>query len=132
MAQAQNVKLSRKNNRAFTLVEMLVALVIILISIMALMKTSIVVMRNNLRNEIRNKAIEVLSNHVDALTGSKYISIVSDNISVTKPIRNFQETFNITDNVIDNNSSKYINSTVNWDYSGKSYSYKIETVVSKK
>jgi len=126
-----SVLLNNKNNKAFSLVELLVALVIIMISMMALMKTSIFVIKNNLRNEIRNTAVEILSNHISDLVGMNYDNITTDNLTVTKKIRSFNETFKIMDVVIDNNSVKYIHSTIKWVYLGKPYKYATDTVVGK-
>ncbi len=121
-----------KSNRAFTLIEMLVAIVIIGISIMGLMEMSIVVMNNNLRNEIRNKAVETLSNHVNNLTTNSYDNITTGTITDIEKIRNFDEQFTISDNVTtDSSGSKNIQSTINWTYRGINYSYTIDTVVNK-
>jgi prepilin-type N-terminal cleavage/methylation domain-containing protein len=131
MLQNQNVK----SNKAFTLIELMVALAIISISIAALMETSVVVMRNNLRNEIRNKAIAILSNHVDNLSNQSYDAINPGvfSISDNKTIRNFTESFAISDNITKDSSTngKYITSKISWIYSGKTYDYTINTVVNK-
>jgi prepilin-type N-terminal cleavage/methylation domain-containing protein len=130
MVQNQNVK----SNKGFSLIELLVALVIIGVSIMGLMEMSIIVMDNNLRNEIRNKAIETLSNHVSNLTSMNYdnVSEGTSTISDNEKIRNFQKQFTIIDNVTSNaTSSKNITSKINWTYRGKSYNYTMDTVVNK-
>ena len=128
MNQNQNAK----SNKAFTLIELLVAIVIIGISIMGLMEMSIVVMDNNLRNEIRNKAVETLSNHVNSLTTNSYDNITTATTTDTEKIRNFDEQFNISDNVTtDSSGSKNITSTISWTYRGINYSYTIDTVVNK-
>jgi len=127
----QTVKL----NKAFTLIEMLVAIVIIGISIMGLMEMSTVVMKNNLRNEARNKAIEVLGNHIQDLTSKGYDNIASglSTDNNTEQIRNISITFMATDNVSDNASTntKYIDSKISWSCCGKNYSYGTKTVVTK-
>jgi prepilin-type N-terminal cleavage/methylation domain-containing protein len=123
-----------KSNKAFTLIELMVALAIISISIVALMETSVVVMRNNLRNEIRNKAIAILANHVDNITSSGYNNLTSG-VYPQPPenIRNFTESFTISDNITKDSSTngKYITSKISWSYGGKTYDYTINTVVNK-
>ncbi len=125
-----------KSNKAFTLIEMLVAMIIIGISIMGLMEISVVVMNNNLKNEIRNKAVETLSNHVSSITGMGYDGIQDVNGKVScdnETIRNFKEQFTIVDNISTDSSaeSKNITSTISWMYKGQSYDYTINAVVSK-
>ncbi len=130
-----------RSNEAFTLIELLVALVIIFISIIGLMQMSAVVMRNNVKNEIRNKAITVLNNHIYNLTsanfdsiqpkqGTTYLNSYVRNIR----IRNFNEQFTITDNITKNSAGneKRIHSTISWIYNGKKFYYSIDTVTVKR
>jgi len=126
-----------RSNKAFSLIEVLVAIVIIGISIMGLMEMSIVVMKNNLRNEMRNKAVEVLDNHLRDLTSRGYYNIKklvgirhdADNESV----RNINVKFEIVDNITENTLTNTLNisSEVKWKCCGKDYSYEVETVVTR-
>ena len=126
-----------RSNKAFSLIEVLVAIVIIGISIMGLMEMSIVVMKNNLRNEMRNKAVEVLDNHLRDLTSRGYYNIKklvgirhdADNESV----RNINVKFEIVDNITENTLTNTLNisSKVTWKCCGEDYSYEVETVVTR-
>ncbi len=127
---AQIVKL----NNGFTLVELLVSIVIIAICVIGLMSLSTVIMRNNVKNEIRNKAVEVLTNYVDNITNQDFGDITVGNFTdidnVT--IRSFSATYTISGNVTSpSTDEKDINATISWTYRGKNYSYNIETVVTK-
>jgi len=123
-----------KSNNGFSLIELLVAMVIIGISIIGLMEMSAVVMNNNLKNEIRNTAIEILSNHVSDLSSRPY-----DNVPVgvltkveTEAIRNYNEQFTIVDNItLLSSGYKNIASKISWNYRNKSYNYTTNTVVTK-
>ena len=128
--QPTNVKL----NNGFTLVELLVSIVIIAICVIGLMSLSTVIMRNNVKNEIRNKAVEVLTNYVDNITNQDFGDITVGNFTdidnVT--IRSFSATYTISGNVTSpSTDEKDINATISWTYRGKNYSYNIETVVTK-
>ena len=121
-------------NKGFTLIELLVSIVIITISIIGLMNLSIVITRNNLRNEIRNKAIEIVTNYVDNMTSQGFDNIATgnstDNASAT--IRNFTLPYTITDNVTNpTTNEKDISATIDWQYRSKNYSYNVQTVVTK-
>jgi len=124
-----------KSSEAFSLIEVLVAIVIIGISIMGLMEMSIVVMRNNLKNEMRNKAVEMIDNHLQNLVNQSYdnitvgVSFYSDNES----IRNISVEFKIVDNITKDASieAKIINSEIKWKCCGKDYGYEVKTVVTK-
>ena len=133
-----------RSNKAFSLIEVLVAIVIIGISIMGLMEMSIVVMKNNLRNEMRNKAVEVLDNHLRDLTSRGYYNIRkliksgTESMIIHYPpynesVRNIKVKFEVVDNItrINNDNALNINSEVKWKCCGKDYSYEVETVVTK-
>ncbi len=127
--------ISVKSNKGFSLLELMVALVIIGISIVSLMQLSVAVLNNNLRNDIRNAAIEILSNHVYDLVSEPFdkISVGIDNFTRTRIIRSFWEKYNIFDNVTKPmNNFVIIDSKVKWKFKGKTYTYEITTVVAKK
>ena len=98
------------------------------------MSLSTVIMRNNVKNEIRNKAVEVLTNYVDNITNQDFGDITVGNFTdidnVT--IRSFSATYTISGNITSpSTNEKDINATISWTYRGKNYSYNIETVVTK-
>lgn len=128
--QVINVKL----NKGFTLVELLVSMAIIAICVIGLMNLSIAIMRNNVRNEIRNKGIEVLTNYVDNMTNQSFDDITVGNFTDTDnaKIRSFSLTYTISGSVTNpSTNEKDINATINWTYRGRNYNYNIETVVTK-
>jgi len=121
-------------NKGFTLIELLVSIVIITISIIGLMNLSIVITRNNLKNEIRNKAIEIVTNYVDNMTSQSFDDIATGNSTdnASAEIRNFTLTYTITDNVTNpTTNEKDISATIDWQYRSKNYSYNVQTVVTK-
>ena len=139
--QVVNVKL----NKGFTLVELLVSMAIIAICVIGLMNLSITIMRNNVRNEIRNKAVEIVTNTVDNITSSgildfdntttiDIVNFVGNGGNVTGQVREkLLFTYTISGNVTTSPSTKEknITATISWTYREKNYNYNIETVVTK-
>lgn len=125
-----------KANKGFSLLELMVALVIIGISIVSLMQLSVAVLNNNLRNNIRNAAIEILSNHVYDLVSKPFDKISTGTSSFTKKdiIRSYKEQYTIFDNITFQplGNLKIINSKIEWKFRNRTYFYKITTVVAKK
>ena len=123
-----------KSNRGFSLIELLVAMVIIGVSVMGLMEMSTVVMDNNLKNEIRNTAVEILSDHVNDLSNRPYNNVpvgVLTQVEI-KTIRNFYERFTIVDNItVFSSGYKNIASKISWNYRNINYNYTTDTVVNK-
>lgn len=123
-----------KLNKGFTLVELLVSMVIIVICVIGLMNLSIVITRNNVKNEIRNKAVEIVTNYVDNMTDQNFDDITVGNFTDTDnaTIRSFSATYTISGNVTSpSTDEKDINATISWTYREKNYNYNIETVVTK-
>ncbi len=123
-----------KSNRGFSLIELLVAMVIIGVSVTGLMELSAVVMDNNLKNEIRNTAVEILSDHVNDLSNRPYNNVPTGVLTQVeiKAIRNFYERFTIIDNItVFSSGYKNIASKISWNYRNKNYNYTTDTVVNK-
>jgi prepilin-type N-terminal cleavage/methylation domain-containing protein len=122
-------------NKGFTLVELLVSIAIIAICVIGLMNLSIAITRNNVRNEIRNKAIEVLTNYVDNVTNQSFGDITVGNFTDTASEQIREEllfTYNISGSVTNpSTDEKDIIATISWTYREKIYNYNIETVVTK-
>ncbi len=130
------MEVAASSNKGFSLIELLVALVIIGVSIISLMQLSITVLNNNLRNEIRNTAIELLSSHVNDLASEPFdnLTVGSFTSTVYSVIRSIKEKFTILDNITLQpvGNVKVINSKIVWKFRGNEYNYKITTVVVKK
>ena len=133
-----------KLNKGFTLVELLVSMVIIAICVIGLMNLSIVITRNNVKNEIRNKAVEIITNTVDNITSSGILdfnntttidiaTLVGNGGNVTGQVRGkLNQKYYISGNVTSpSTDEKDINATISWTYREKNYNYNIETVVTK-
>ncbi len=126
----------KKNRKGFSVVEVLVAIAILTISLMALMKTSVVVLHNTIRNEVRYKAIETLRNNINSLVSSvSFNNITSENSSCSLNVRNFTiDNCTIVDNVTSASGltdTKEIVGTIKWRFMGNNFSYTIQTFVSK-
>lgn len=70
----QTVMLNRTNKKGVTLVEVLIALVILLIVFMGLISTSIVAIGANARNESRDEAVRVTSDQMSMLRVASFDS----------------------------------------------------------
>ncbi len=125
-----------KGREGFSIIEVLVAIVILTVSLIALMKISVVVLRNSIHNEVRNKAIEALRNNINSLVSSaSFDNITSNRLSCSLKVRNFSiDNCTIIDNVTFAGglaNTKEIVGTIKWRFMGNNFSYTIRTFISK-
>ena len=125
-----------KSKNGFSLIEVLVAIAILTISLVALMKTTAVVLKNNVKNEVRTKAVETLRNNINSLISSaSFDNISSQNLGCKLEARNFSiDNCSIVDNVTyasGVSDTKKIEGTIIWKFMGQNFSYTITTFINK-
>lgn len=65
-----------KNNNGFTLLEVMVAFLILLVGGLALIKTAGVVMEHNMTNQLRDEAVRVAEQDMNRLKNTPFASLV--------------------------------------------------------
>ena len=136
------------NKRGFTLIEVLFALSIILITMLGLYKVTELSMMTNMRNVIRDEGVKVAQEVVNRIKAIPFDSItpassspgsqwstndLNNNIgysTVTRNFRQFSVTYTLAVTVTDySDEIKQIDVTVTWPYKGVNYSHTISTLV---
>ncbi|NWF98794.1 MAG: prepilin-type N-terminal cleavage/methylation domain-containing protein [Nitrospirae bacterium] len=151
MSKIQPVKL---NNNGFSLVEVLVASVIVLLVFFALMQTALIAIESNMLNELRNEAIYIAQLRMNNVRDMTYTSIVSDSASlsscdcpsgfyssgecISRNVRslsyNYCTNLSCTELSGDGNcatndaDNKQITITVGWKWKGNNYTHVISTI----
>ncbi|NOY65406.1 MAG: prepilin-type N-terminal cleavage/methylation domain-containing protein [Nitrospirae bacterium] len=134
---------SVNKGKGFTLIEVLFALSIILITMLGLYKVTDLSMMTNMKNVIRDEGVQVareVSNRIRAIpfdkltTGtwqqSDFAAIGYQNAQVTRNFRGFSVTYNLAATVTDySNEVRQIDVTVSWTYRGTSYNHTISSMV---
>ena len=131
-----------QNKDGFTIIELLVSIVIFAIVLLGLLTAVINVKKSNMRNNVRNLAVEVANNQIEKLrsfnldnitngcTGTCNPNNTSCNISAKYRNGNIPLGISITDNNT-STSLKKVSFTICWDLFGKRYSYQTETYINK-
>ncbi len=127
------------NKRGFTLIELMIAMMIIMISMLALLTSIVTSMSANTGNEIRNTAIKVTNETAEALlalpiddaeltTGSTHTNSFTDDQrdkgfpDPTQTIRNYKVAYAITWNVTSPSANlKQIEIAVAYSHRNKNY-----------
>lgn len=128
------------NNKAFTLVEVLVSMVIMAIIFLGLLQSMTIYMRENLANSMRDEAVKIAQECAESLRNFKRCtssSSVNNTITgtISRNFRSFTQNFTITYSNPDQFSSGTNNATITVSYEyprGKNHTYQLQTVVYKK
>ncbi len=113
-----------KNKEGFTLLELLVALVILSISLIAFANVIVISMRMNKQNDCRNAAVRLTSKTAEDFLAQPMGSLAdgTTNSTVSLPIRGGALPYRVSSTIVTlNNDLKQINITVQYTISGQQY-----------
>lgn len=118
------------NKAGFTLIEVMVAFVILLIVMLGLLNLTAQVTTVNVKNAIRDEAIKVAEEIMAQQMALPFDSIIStDPAAISRKLRNFILTYDPKVDVTTYSDAKVINVTVTWEYKGTPYSHTITSLV---
>lgn len=130
-----NKKIS--NNKGVTLVEVMIALVILLIVFMGLIQASLLTMQSNMKNVLRDEAVRITSDRMSILRSAPFGDINKDTTTDTYPLnftantnRNVRNVanhpFNVAINVVTVGAdNKQMTVTTTWSWQGENFTHSI-------
>ena len=122
-----------RDNRGMTLIEVLIAFVLVAITAAALMKTTLLAMNVNVINEMRDEAVNVAEQQMNDLRSTPFVSLVPGVVTeptITRSIRGITCSYSpqVTVTPI-NDQSKEVSLTISWSYRSQQYQHTIATVL---
>jgi prepilin-type N-terminal cleavage/methylation domain-containing protein len=126
------------NKKGLTLVEMMIALVILLLVFLALMQTALLSINANMNNLIRDEAVSLAEQHMifirnipfDSVTVTGFVADPRAEINDTRTFRSLTVIFRperrVTDQGLDN---KQVDITVSWTWKGETFTHSINAVL---
>ncbi len=124
-----------RNSQGFTLIEVMVAMVILMVGMLALLNTAAVVIENNITNILRDEALTVAEEQLSALQNTSFDSVASSGpATVTRTFRGVQKTYTVNVTVTTPAGSpdtKKVQINVTWPYKNKTLQHSITTVVNR-
>lgn len=120
------------NNRGFTLIEVVVAILIMMVGLLGLLAAIDLAMDMNTRDYMRDEAVRVGERAMNATKSTAYNSIAvggPTTQTISTNIRGVAKNYNVATTVEQLPSSKHISIVVNWTYKGQTYYHGIDSVV---
>lgn len=123
---------SYKNNGGFTLVEVLVAMVIMVIGMLGLLEAVNVAMEHNLRNHLRDQAVYVGEKIMNDMRGQQFGAVFANHTTIPMSLRGVNKTFVVdtttTDLGVDSQQYAVV---VRWTYKGREFRNRVVSVRSR-
>jgi type IV pilus assembly protein PilV len=144
----QRTSALRNNNKGFSLVEMVIAMVIILIGLLGLVQATLLSIDSNVSNVFRDEAVRLAEERMDRL---KSLPVTDESLPpavnqcdatpVKRNVRNLTESYQVCTTIVNLNNDKTRKSVqvvVGWDHkkenppktlTGKEFEYSMTSIV---
>jgi type IV pilus assembly protein PilV len=121
------------NNRGFTLIEVVVAILIMMVGLLGLLATINLAMDMNTRDYMRDEAVRVGEKAMNTTKNSGYASIATGTTTqtISSNVRGVAKNYNVTTTVTQLPNSRQISIVVDWTYKGQTYFHGVDSVVAQ-
>ena len=115
--------------RGFTLVEVLVAMLVLLLGMLGSLVGVIAAGDYNLGNALRNEAVKIAQEQLENTRVGRYDLIAPASFQIQRQLRKNPQTFQVTTTVTTNDTLRQVNVNVQWTYKNRTHSYSAETII---
>ena len=124
---------SNCNNGGFTLIEVLVAIMIMTVGMLGLLQAVNVAMEHNLRNQMREQGVYVGAQVIKEMRGKPFGTVFTELTSIPmKNLRGMSTKFDVERKAAKlGDETEQYDVTVKWTYKGRSYQNHVVTVRGK-
>ncbi len=120
------------NDRAFTLVEVLVAIIILMVGLLGMLQVINLAIATNMQNDFRNQAVLIAEEQMaqkKSLPFSNITASTQRSLNVQAPMRNATVNYSVTYRVDNVGNSKKIDVGVRWQFKNNTYEHVISSMV---
>lgn len=129
--------IARPDRKGFTLVEVLVGMVILLLGLLGSLVGILAVVDYNANNAVRQEAVKIAQEVMEDSRNQTYGSLSLGTTvlpTVQRQFRKWQQSYQVTRTVQKNPTTDFtrkIQVTVQWTYRGRNHSYSLESIVKR-
>jgi type IV pilus assembly protein PilV len=116
-------------NRGFTLIEVMIAMLALLVGLLACFAGVMAAADYNLGNALRNEAIKIAQEQLENLRVGRYDQIAAGSTQVQRQMRKALYAFQVTTTVTVSDSITQIGVTVQWTFKNRPRTYATETLI---
>ncbi len=119
--------------KGLSLVEVMMAFLVLLVTSLALMQTALVSIESNMKNVLRDEAASVAEQRLNDARSTPFDAVVSDPtppVVINRTLKNMQVSYNTTMvvNTLDV-TNKQVGVTVTWPWKGVNYTHSATTII---
>ncbi len=132
-----HAKFTDRPETGFSLVEVLVAFLLVAVVMMALLQAVVVFSQSSMRNILRDEGVRLTQDVIYEMRSREFNRVTSGSFTVWKPVRSGKWSYTITLVVTDSPPppepalAKSIQATTRWTFLGNAYSHSVNTVITK-
>lgn len=120
------------NKKGFTFVEVLVAVVILMVSMVAILDAMVLAMQQNLETYSRDEAIRIAEQAMSEARNTAFAALANTNYNVARSYKQFSRIFTVNRTVTQlSTNSLSIQLQVGWTVNGKGHSHCVTSIMSR-
>lgn len=122
--------IARKRNNGFTLVEVLIALLILTLSMLAIFEGLVLLSHINLQNLLRDEAVRIAEEKINSLRNSNFSETEGTQL-LSRRVKNFTKDFMVSWRLEPiSTAASALKVDVKWVLTGKEYTHSVVSIVS--
>ncbi len=120
-----------RDNGGFTLIEALIAITLMVLIVLALYRSTALIITRNLENSLQDEAVKVAVEAMENLRTVPFNNLSPGTTvnTVTRKVRNFNQPFTVSRTLVSVSGVYRVTVAVTWTYAGRSHSYSLVSVV---
>lgn len=116
-------------DRGFTLVEVLVAMLVLLFGMLSSLVGVIAAGDYNLGTALRSEAVRIAQEQLEDTRVGRYDLIAPASFQIQRQVRKTPQNFQVTTTVTTNDTLRQVNVNVQWTFKKRTHSYSAETII---